>query len=203
LLTVPTAKTATATATAVTGPLESELDRACSAFWRGTAAQGGLALRQDVRARLGVLLSGVSAQVAGQVLVTGSSGRLPVQLENRLPYPVHVRVRLDSPGTTRIVPVSAEFTIPAAPAGSTTKSQQSLAITSRSAGRFPVQLQLQTTRGEVLGSVHPVEIRSQNYGPVAVGITAGALFVLVVALLVRALRALRRRSRRRAATTPA
>jgi hypothetical protein len=187
---------------AVREPLLAALARASSAWWR-SSPQDAVALTDAVHARTQQILHGISISVASSVLVTGSTGRVPVQLENTLGFAVAVKVVL-SDSTGRLAPFSHVFPLPAATQGHSGKAQEELTVTSRSAGRFAAQLQLATPSGVPLGDTQAFQVRSQNYGTIAVGITAGALFLLVVALIVRGFRALRRRRQHRlTAATPA
>ncbi|HVU74080.1 MAG TPA: DUF6049 family protein [Mycobacteriales bacterium] len=200
---LPSATTKAATEqlqAAVREPLLTALSRASSAWWR-TDPDQALALTDAVRARTQKILHGISISVASSVLVTGSTGKVPVQLENTLDFAVAVKVEL-SDVSGRLAPFSHVFPLPAANQGRSGKAQEELTVTSRSAGRFAAQLQLATpTTGVLLGDSQGFQVRSQNYGTLAVGITAGALFLLVVALIVRGVRALRRRRGHRVAAT--
>ena len=162
----------------------------------------GAAARSDPATAVG-LRSAVRAAVEGQlrlvtlgysrsVLITGNGGRLSVQVTNSLPMPVRLQVRVESAGS-RLGAASQRFDVPAGVVGRPARQQVTIPVTSRTSGRFPVVLRLLTPDGSPIAAPGQILVRSQDYGAAAIGITAGALFVLAVALATRGIRALRRR----------
>ncbi len=185
---------------AVGAPLRDALDRSYSSWWQNDPAPA-TALQNAVSASVDRVLGGIGLSHASSVLVTGSSGKLPFILVNRLPYPVVLRVALEPVTASRVQPTHRDVALPAATSGrGEQRVQDSLQVVSRTSGRFPVRLQLETLDGAALGAADEVRVTSHNYGGLAVGITASALFVLVATLILRAIRALRRFHRNRRGT---
>ncbi len=162
----------------------------------GAAARGdpatAVGLRSAVRAAVDGQLRLVTLGYSRSVLITGSGGRLSVQVTNSLPMPVRLQVRVESAGS-RLGAASQRFDVPAGVVGRPARQQVTIPVTSRTSGRFPVVLRLLTPDGSPIAAPGQILVRSQDYGAAAIGITAGALFVLAVALATRGIRALRRR----------
>lgn len=177
-------------------PLAEALDRSESAAWRGAGAAAGGAILAQVGHEVGALLDKVTLGVSREgVTLTGPSGPLAVQLGNGLPEEVVVRAVLESVPPGQVTRVDRTFPpIPAvAPDGTPTRLQDQVVVTARATGPIPVQLRVLTASGVQVGEPYPLRITSTAYGVVAVGITAGALTVLVLAFVVRGVRWLRRR----------
>ena len=173
-------------------PLAEALDRASSAWWR-TDPGGGAALRDRVRALVDADLAQVVLGVNRDgVRLTGASGVVPVQLSNGLPEDVLVELRLRAEAGDKVLPVSPRFFL-RSPRGAALVQQQQLTVTARSTGRTRTTLQLFTKGGRPIGEPKRLVIQSTAYGVVAVGITAGALTVLVLAFIFRGFRWVRRR----------
>jgi hypothetical protein len=190
---------------ALTHSLERTLDRAESAGWR-KHPDGAEVLRAAVQAQVTTAISGVTVSAApGGVLLTGRNGSLPVTITNALRRQVTIVLSLTAGIGSRIDPVNQVLTIPAAGDTGPVRTQRSLRIVSRGAGRFPVSLQARTSSGAELSHPQTLTVRSSNLGGIAVGITVGALAVLILALTFRGTRGLLRwrRARRPDASAPA
>jgi hypothetical protein len=178
------------TATAQLGWVPEALQRLKSAAWRDNPAQG-VALSATVLQRLASLQAGVYIKrPSSRNYTLGSSNSpLPLLVVNTLPYPVKVRVSVSTvnglPGFTakdaNIIEIGARAT-----------SSLRIATHVQRTGRFAVEAVLLTPSGTQLGSVVPLSIHSTALGVIGVVITIVAGVVLVLALLVRAMRRLRR-----------
>jgi len=178
----------------LTPPLAEARDRGWSQWWRADPASGA-ALRSRVADIAGGLLDQVVFRVNdGGVRLTGVSGLVPVQLRNGLPERVRVRLTLTPATYGQVLPVTADFVLER-PRGTALVQQQQLTVTSRKVGRVATALALTTAGGLPVGTPRRLEIVSTAYGVVAIGITAGALTVLVLAFVVRGVRWGRRRRR--------
>jgi len=150
-------------------------------------------LRDRVRALVDADLAQVVLGVNRDgVRLTGASGVVPVQLSNGLPEDVVVELRLRAEAGDKVLPVSPRFFL-RSPRGAALVQQQQLTVTARSTGRTRTTLQLFTKGGRPIGEPKHLVIQSTAYGVVAVGITAGALTVLVLAFIFRGFRWVRRR----------
>lgn len=158
--------------------------RTLSASWRGDLA-GGTALRQALAGEIDGLLSGVAVFSAGLVTFTSQHGTVPLTISNRLPEPVAVTIRLTAP-EARIVAPPGTLTVAAGQV-----VQRNVALSLQTAGVFPLEVQLATSTGELLGAPVQLRIQSTAYGAIAVGITAGACALLLLAVAVRLGRRLR------------
>jgi hypothetical protein len=118
-------------------------------------------------------------------------------LENNLAAAVDVQLELTSLDRSRV----RSGTVLRRTVRAGQKVQVEVEVRAASAGTFPVRLALFTPNREPLGAPVQVLVRSTTYGVVATIFTIVALSVLGLAVLFRAVRALVRRSRRRA--TPA
>jgi len=171
----------------LTRPLDQALTRAESVAWRsGEAAGRGAAqtdsrtLRDGVAARIADLLGGVRAGVAGQVTLASRHGKVPVTVENSLSEPVTVALTLNSADRTKLAsPGASTYTIAAG-----SKQRILLPADTQRAGSFRVRLTLSTPSGLTI-AVTPLVVHSSAYGTITLVITAVALAVLVIALLIR------------------
>lgn len=178
-------------------PLSLALDRSLSTFWRTVGAPGGAALRGAVRQQTAGYLGQVQVAISKHRLLTGPSGAVPVQLSNDLPEAVRLRLHLAGGPAGVVTAPDLVVTLARPQAGTAAvKQQQQLQVTARRLGTHRTALQVLSDTDDrlVVKPDYPVEIRSTAYGVVAVGITAGALTVLVLAFVVRGVRWSRRRS---------
>ena len=174
-----------------TRPVTETALSALSAAWRGDPAASA-DRRANADAGLEQLRASVRAVASPEITLTSREGRLPVTLENNLPEAVNVTLRLTSLDRSRVESdTSVNRVIPPGQ-----KVQVEVAVTATSAGTFPVRLDLLTPTGRPIGPSQQVLIRSTAAGVVAIGVTVAALGVLVLAVAIRAVRALLRRRRR-------
>jgi hypothetical protein len=166
--------------------------RAESAAWRDNPAQGRrmLELLQDdvefLRSRISL--------VGAPALLTGRVGTVQLVVENGLDQPVNVGVRLDPTSAARLT--SEDTALQVVPARST--QQVSVRVEARTSGRFTARAVLVDASGQPLGSAVEFEVRSTEYGRVALVVTGAAAVVLVVAAGAR----LTRRALGRAPASP-
>lgn len=170
----------------ITPALDDALFRAESAAWR-TDPAGSRALQDGVAAQIQSVLERIQLSSSPTVTLASSSAMLPVTLSNGLTYPVTVGVRLSTTaqGVLRRSPVSLQTVPPGA------RVRVDIAARVERSGTFPAELSLTYPDGRPLHPPVQLVLRSTAYGALAVQITVGALAVLVLALLVRAVRRLR------------
>jgi hypothetical protein len=164
-----------------------------SAEFRGDLPAGRRLLAALI-GRAGAYGSAVHVAASPEVTLTSRSGRVPVILENDLPQPVTVRLTLEARDRSRLRSATEITTTLRAKQ----KVQVEIRVRAESAGRFPVLLTLYSPSNQRLGTPLQITVRSTAYGLLAIAITAGAVGVLFLAVLVRAIRrllALRRRRR--------
>ncbi|HJQ44236.1 MAG TPA: DUF6049 family protein [Jatrophihabitantaceae bacterium] len=172
------------------GPFPAAVQRIESSEWRDAPDKGDAVARR-LGARVDQIESGVRIVQPknGRYTLASSNSPLPIVVENTLAVPVTVRIRVASvkglPGFSARDP--GRLTI--APG-----ERRTLQIPTRveRTGRFQVEAILLTPSGDEIGSVE-LSVRSTALGTIGVIITAAAGGVLALALIVRALRRLRRR----------
>jgi hypothetical protein len=175
-----------ATETAITRPLDLALARTESYAWRADPA-GGAALRNGVAAQTAALLAQIRLAAATTVTLASHNAQIPVTVDNSLPEPVTVRVTLFATDRTKLVTTSTVVSVAA-----NHKQRVLLAAHTQRAGTFRAEITLTTPSGQTIVDV-PVTVHSRAYGAVTLGITLGALAVLLLAIVVRTVRRLRRR----------
>lgn len=158
-------------------PYYDALLRASSTAWRNGGRDGGEVFLNDARNQITVLQAKVFIVPPsnGTYSLASSDSPLLVTVENQLDVPVKVRIaiaaeragfRADQFTTNVIEPHKRDQSeVP-------TKVEQS--------GTFGADLQLRTLDGQLLGESVKIQVRSTAYGTVALGITAGALALLLV-----------------------
>jgi hypothetical protein len=167
-----------------------------SSEWRSVPG-GGAAFAADVSRRLNRLETAVQIikPSSGTYTLASSNSPLPLTVHNGLDVPVTVRIavstvtnlpgfRASDPGR-QIVNPGANLTLHVP-----TDVQRT--------GRFQVQAMLLSPNGTEIGAPVYLSIRSTALGVIGVIITIVAGVVLALALLFRAVRRLRHRSRQRA-----
>ncbi|MDX6284421.1 MAG: hypothetical protein QOH03_5492, partial [Kribbellaceae bacterium] len=147
--------------------------------------------RASAVAGLDALRSSVRAVASREITLTSRNGRLPVTLENNLPVPVDVTLRLTSLDRSR-VQSDTSVTRSIQPGQ---KVQVEVAVRATSAGTFPIRLALTTPAGVPLSPPQQVLVRSTAAGVVAKGVTVAALAVLLLTVLGRGVRGVIRRRR--------
>ena len=172
--------------------LQRGVFRTESSAWRDDRAAGDRAtalLRDDVDSfneRVRVL--------AGSVLLTSKSGSVSVSVENDLDLPVTLRVQLSASNEARLSTQETPLLMLSAH-NSVQVAVRAEALTS---GRFVVTATLRDRDGNAFGRPAELQVRSTQYGNVALLITGIATGVL---LLAAGARLLRRAVRHRRATT--
>lgn len=168
--------------------LQIELLRGLSSYWRGDLSAGA-AVRRAVTSTVNGDLAGVKVFSAGTVTFTSHHGTVPLTIVNHLPLPVQVHLRLFAPAA-RIAQQPGALIIAAGQA-----VQHEVGLTLQAAGTFPLQVSLTTASGAVLGATVDLRIISTAYGALTLGITGGALVLLLVAAALRLARRARRTKR--------
>ncbi len=169
-------------------PYSDALRRAGSAAWR-TDPRAGAAFtarlhRQIIALRRQVTMS---SPATGDYTLASADSPLLLTLENRLDFPVAVRVKLTTPPGF----ATADVGVVRIPAGD--KRTIRVPATVQRTGTFTVRGQLTTPGQGPLGQEITLSVRSTAYGGLALGITGLAFAVLVGAVLVRLVRRLRGR----------
>ena len=161
--------------------------RAASAAWRDEPLEGRIMLdllEDDVqRLRDKVRL------VSQPVLLTGSSGVIELAVQNELDQPVNVGVRLDETSAARLS--SGGTDVQVIPAGRAVPIR--VRVEPRTSGRFQIVATLVDEEGRPFGGDVRLDVRSTQYGRVALAVTGVAAAVLLVAAGVRITRRAMRR----------
>ena len=164
--------------------------RAASAAWREQPLQGREMLRlleQDVAA-----LRAKVRLVSGPITLTGSSGTLPLLVQNELDQPVTVGVVLDETSAARLsLSTSGAQVVPAREL----YERISVQVEPRTSGRFVVLASLVDAQGRRFGDPVPLPVRSTGYGEVALAVTWAAAAVLMAAAGTRIVRRMMRHRR--------
>ena len=171
--------------------------RAASTAWRDDPAGGRqlLALLDaDVAA-----LRGKVRLLSSPVLLTGSIRTVPLTVQNELDQPVNVGVGLPTSEAARLE--SSQAALQVVPPQTAVDVQ--VRVEARTSGRFTVQATLLDAEGRPFGDQVPLEVRSTQYGRVAVAVTAVAAAVLMVAAGLRIVRRALGRRRAAAGSVPA
>lgn len=170
------------------GPYGDAVRRAGSSAWR-TAVPSGQAYVAKLLRSIGTLRGSVtvSTSATGDYTLASSDSPLLLTVQNTLPVPVSVRVRVATPAgfETRDVGVQQ------IPAGGKRSVQVPASL--QRTGTFAVTVQATTPNGGELGQEVTLSVRSTAYGGLALGITGLAFAVLVLAVLLRLYRRWRAR----------
>lgn len=176
-------------ATAAKARLLRARGRAASTAWREEPGRGRLLLRlleQDVAA----LRGSIRLIDVRPVLLTGSAGTVLLTVENNLDQPVNVGVGLPRNASVRLE--SSDTAVQEIPPK--TAVDVSVRVEARTSGRFTALATLLDAQGRPFGEEVVLEVRSTQYGRVALAVTGVAAAVLLVAAGARITRrALRRR----------
>jgi hypothetical protein len=173
----------------VVGGLTRAIDRTESVAWRGRLGPAAAA-RADVATAIAGERRNVRIASQGQYLLSSRNGTIPVSVRNDLSEPVTVVVDIN-PGPSATVETGNRRRITIG-AGKT--HTENVRLKARTSGVFPVMLSLHPP-GHVRAIGKPVRIRvqSSSYGTIAIGITAGALALLLIAVVFRLTRRVLRR----------
>ena len=156
--------------------------RTLSTAWR-TAPAGGQRLLSMLEADVDALRGRVSL-VGGPVLLTGRTGTIRLNVQNGLDQPVNVGVRLDPTSAVRLT--SEDTALQVLPGRSS--QQVSVQVEARTSGRFTARAGLVDASGRPFGGTVELEVRSTQYGRVALAVTAVAAAVLFLAAGARVVR---------------
>lgn len=185
----------------MTGPAKISYERSVlrleSAAWRASARHARAA-RNQLKDELAADMNQVRIVTAKskRVLMGGSSGRLPVLIENRLPdqaVKVHLVATSENSAKLRLGRLEPEDAIIELQPGQ--KAQRWIPAQAAGNGNFHVQLELRTPGSprRTYGTGESITVNVTGYGRLALLITGGGLAVLFGGVGVRAIRARRRR----------
>ena len=161
--------------------------RASSTAWRTQPDEGRRMLRlleDDVTA-----LRNHITLVGGPALLTGRVGTIRLNVQNGLDQPVNVGVRLDPTSAARLS--SEDTALQVVPGRSS--QQVSVRVEARTSGRFTARAGLVDASGQPFGGTVELQVRSTQYGRVALAVTGIAAAVLFLAAGARIIRRARRR----------
>ncbi|MFA1546349.1 DUF6049 family protein [Actinomadura chokoriensis] len=185
----------------MSGPVKISYERAMlrmeSAAWR-TSPRQARAARKQVEDELTseMRLVRIVTTKSKRVLMGGSSGRLPVLVENRLSGQA-VKVRLvatsENNAKLRLGTLTDEDAVIELRPGE--RAQRWIPAQAAGNGNFHIQVELRSAGpdGRTYGGGESITVTVTGYGRLALLITGGGLAVLFVGVGVRAIRARRRR----------
>ena len=136
---------------------------------------------------------------ARPVLLTGRVGTVSLSVENGLDQPVNVGVGLPSSRAARVQ--SRDTALQVVPPRRAVDVQ--VRVEARTSGRFQVPAALLDAEGRRFGPLVQLQVRSTQYGQVALAVTGVAAAVLLIAAGVRITRRALRRDRAAPDTEPA
>ncbi len=163
--------------------------RAGSSAWRGDT-EGGAPYLDDLTYSVGQLRRQVHLVVpaTSTYSLASSSSPLVLTVANTLPVTVGVRVAVTARGTSgfHTDPMDVQSIPP--------RSRRTIKVPSHveRSGEFTVTAALTTPAGQPLGRPVELRLRSTAYGAVALGITGGALALLLLLVARRLVRRIRR-----------
>jgi hypothetical protein len=117
------------------------------------------------------------------ITLASRRGTIPITISNGLDQAVRVRLRVAADSARITAPDTAVHTVDAR-----RNVTESVTAVVNQAGLFPVTAQLLTPDGRPYGQPVQLRLRSTAYGELALGITGGALAVLLIAVVVRLFR---------------
>ncbi|WP_346620799.1 DUF6049 family protein [Blastococcus montanus] len=175
---------------------DAGIARAASVLWRGEpeAFAEAAADAQDTVERLLDRIT-VIAPVDGTYSLASSNAPLVLTVDNPLPFPVQVRLQVETPGNRGLAVEDV---------GVQTLAPQQRTILQvptelRRSGGFAVTAQVTTPSGSPLGERVEMQVKSTAYGPITLFITVGAAALLGLLFLRRLVRFVLRRRRGAAA----
>ena len=180
-----------ADAATVLGNLPAAVQRVESVEWRSAPALGA-SLAAELTQGIATFESRVYLvrPSNGTYTLASGSSPLPLTVENDLPYPVKVRLRV---GAVNGLPGFSANDVGVREIPARSKLTLQVATRAVRTGRFPVQAALLTPSGAELGQPVLLSVHSTALGTIGIIITIAAAAVLVLALLVRLVRRLRQR----------
>ena len=173
-------------------PYDAGIARAASVLWRAEPEQF-LAAAADARATLAALRERVTvvAPVDGTYSLASSDAPLVLTVDNPLPFPVQVRLQVETPGHRGLA--VGDIGVQTLPPGQRTTLQVPTEL--RRSGGFPVTAQVTTPSGTPLGNRVEMQVKSTAYGSISLFITVGAASLLALLFLRRLVRFVLRRRR--------
>ncbi len=161
-----------------------------SSAWRGSAQarQAGTAMLDRVSGYLANFDSKVQIINSGQATLFGSSGSLPVSIENGLPLAIRVRLQATEPANSRLT-VSGYNPKGLITVGSRQVETVRVSVHSSGVGSTSLQLRLYGQDGRPLpGDPATLSVQSTQFGNTLLIIIFAALGVLVLTAITRGIR---------------
>lgn len=168
--------------------LDETLAATESAAWRGAGSSGGQALVDGLAGYLKHAQGSVKIITSAEITMAGSSGVVPVTIQNNMLQNVQVKL-------SAIVPVAKgaapPLTVAEMPDVITIPARQialeKLHVSSAPSGTTVIQLYLTSADGERLPQTQvPLSVHSTRYGQAILFLIAGAIGLLVLSSLFRA-----------------
>jgi hypothetical protein len=177
-------------AASYTRSLDEALLATESAAWRGSGKQRGVALTHSLSDYVTTANKKVKIITSAQVPMGGSSGQVPVSIQNGLHQAIQVRVVasvVNTPGRT------SQLTVSRVPAPVVIPPQQPatvrLAVSSAPQGSTQIKLSLTSANGTALPFTETsLTVLSTRYGRAILFLIGAAIGVLVLTSLYRAVR---------------
>ncbi|MCZ2858823.1 DUF6049 family protein [Blastococcus sp. VKM Ac-2987] len=171
---------------------DAGIARAASVLWREDP-DGFAAAAADARSTLARLRERVTvvAPVDGTYSLASSDAPLVLTVDNPLPFPVQVRLAVETPGNRGLR--VGDIGVQTLPPEQRTTLQVPTEL-SRSGG-FAVTAQVTTPSGSPLGDLVEMQVKSTAYGPISLSITIGAASLLALLFLRRLVHFVLRRRR--------
>jgi hypothetical protein len=164
-----------------------------STAWRGDQAGIQQALIRRVARYVAAQSRKVSIIDRGQITLSGSSGKVPISITNRLPGPVQVRLHARVPPDKRLIVESFDNAV-SIPPGKTMTIR--VPIHASTVGVTYVTLGLLAPDGHPLpGTLVRLSVHATRFGTLALVIVCGALGVFVLTAFARTVRRARRDGR--------
>lgn len=148
-------------------------------------------LQRAAAGQIGALIDSVSVVSSGSITVSGSSGTIPITVENAGPSSVTVGLSFSS------VPPQVFTASPVEPFEVAPERRTSVAVSAEvtGGGQIPVSIQLVTTDGTPYGEPTQLVVQSSAYANATRIVVRVALTLLVLAVLVHGIRRVRRARR--------
>jgi hypothetical protein len=154
-----------------------------STAWRGANAGGGWLALDKLAAYLTDAENNVRNITGTKVLLAGSSGDIPVSVQNLNPYPVQVEVKTTLPANSRLSVGKFDDLLKVLPGQTGTKT---MPMHSAALGTTTMQLQLATKDGSPLTwTTQSLSVQATRYGQALLVLIGAALGVLVLASVAR------------------
>jgi hypothetical protein len=132
-------------------------------------AAGRTAILDAIDAQIDDAAAEVVAPLQQYVTLTSRSGEIPLNLENRLPYPVRVRVVLRSAKLEFPDGDSIDTVLPAA-----TTTRLDVAVTTRASGAFPLEVSVRSPDDVLELTTTSFTVRSTAVSGIGLAISIGA-----------------------------